>query len=52
MWQSRSDADRQLTPILMKWARQFNVEKETWILEGALQTLSNWDKFPRCREVT
>src|ERR1700730_6811527 len=34
IWQSRSDRDRQLTPILMDWARQFNVEGETWILEG------------------
>jgi hypothetical protein len=50
MWQSRSDEDRFLTPILMKWARQFHVEEETWILEGALQTLSNWHKFPHTRE--
>jgi hypothetical protein len=46
MWQSRWDSDRQLTPILMEWARRFNVEEEVWILEGALQTLSNWNKFP------
>ncbi len=50
MWQARSDLDGQLTPILMKWARRFNMEGETWILEGALQTLSTWNKFPRCRE--
>jgi hypothetical protein len=50
MWQSRSDPDRELTPILMKWARRFHVVGETWILEGALQTLSTWNKFPRCRE--
>jgi hypothetical protein len=50
MWQSRSDPDRKLTPILMKWARRFHVDKETWILEGALQTLSTWNQFPRCRE--
>lgn len=50
MWQSRSDADRRLTPILTKWAGRFSVEEEKWILEGALQTLSNWHKFPRCRE--
>jgi hypothetical protein len=31
-------------------ARRFNVEGETWILEGALQTLSTWNKFPHCRE--
>lgn len=50
MWQARWDPDRQLTPVLMKWARRFNLEGETWILEGALQTLSNWNKFPHCRE--
>jgi hypothetical protein len=50
MWQPRSDPDRQLTPILTKWARRFNVEGEIWILEGALQTLSTWNKFPHCRE--
>jgi len=50
MWQSRSDPDRQFTPILMTWAHRFNVTGETWILEGALQTLSNWSKFAHCRE--
>jgi len=50
MWQSRSDPDRQLTPILMNWARRFNVEGETWILQGALKTLSIWGKFAHCRE--
>jgi hypothetical protein len=50
MWQSHGDSDRQLTPILMEWARRFHVEGEEWILEGALQTLSNWNEFPHCRE--
>jgi hypothetical protein len=50
MWQSRSDPDRQLTRVLMSWAQRFNVEREAWILEGALRTLSNWGKFARCRE--
>src|SRR2546427_193509 len=50
MWQSRSDSDRKLTPTLMNWARQFHVERETWILEGALQTLSTWNRFPNTRE--
>ena len=50
MWQGRSDPNRQLTPILMRWARKFHVDGETWILEGALQTLSNWNKFAHCRE--
>jgi hypothetical protein len=34
----------------MSWAQRFNVERETWILEGALKTLSIWGKFARCRE--
>lgn len=50
VWQSHSDVDRQLTPILIKWARRFNLEGEAWILEGALQTLSIWNKFSHCRE--
>ncbi len=50
MWQSRSDKDHFLTPILTRWARQFHLEQETWILEGALQTLSNWHRFPHTRE--
>jgi hypothetical protein len=50
IWRSCSDRDRRLTPILMAWAREFNLERETWILEGALQTLSNWHKVPRLRE--
>lgn len=41
-WQELSDRDIQLTPVLMAWAREFNVQGENWILEGALQTLSNW----------
>jgi hypothetical protein len=50
MWRSRSDPDRELTPVLMSWARRLNVEREAWILEGALRTLSNWGKFARCLE--
>jgi hypothetical protein len=50
MWQSRWDPDRQLTPMLMKWAHRFHLADEIWILEGALQTLSNWNNFPHCRE--
>jgi hypothetical protein len=48
-WQLLSDRDRQLTPVLMAWAREFNVQGEDWILEGALQTLSNWLQFPQQR---
>src|SRR5580700_819662 len=50
MWQSRWDPDRQLTPMLMEWAHRFHLADEIWILEGALQTLSNWNNFPHCRE--
>jgi hypothetical protein len=45
-WQARSDRDNQLTPVLMAWAQEFNVQGEDWILEGALQTLSYWHQFP------
>src|SRR5229473_2555986 len=41
-WQLDSDRNNQLTPLLLAWARAFNLEKEAWILEGALQTLSIW----------
>jgi hypothetical protein len=46
-WQLVSDGDNRLTPILVAWARGFNVEGEQWILEGALQTLAHWHRFPR-----
>src|SRR5262245_55841383 len=49
MWQSRSDPDGTLTAVLMDWARQFHLQKEIWILEGALQTLSTWHRFPKTR---
>ena len=50
MGPSRSASDHQVTAILMEWARCFHLEGEAWILEGAWQTLSLWQKFPRCRE--
>jgi len=50
MWQSRYDPDRHLTPVLMTWAHRFHLADEIWILEGALQTLSNWNKFAHSRE--
>ena len=49
-WRKLSDPDYQLTPILVSWARRFNVEEEQWVLEGALQTLADWDKTPESRE--
>jgi len=48
-WQSSSDRDNQFTPVLMAWAEEFNVQREDWILEGALQSLSYWHEFPRLR---
>jgi hypothetical protein len=48
-WQELSDRDIQLTPVLMAWAQAFNVQGENWILEGALQTLSNWHQSPKRR---
>jgi hypothetical protein len=49
-WQRHSDAHHQLTPILLDWARGFNMEGEPWILEGALQTLSDWHRWPQSRD--
>jgi hypothetical protein len=48
-WQVHSDRHNELTPFLLTWARTFNLEKETWILEGALQALSIWRKFADAR---
>jgi hypothetical protein len=48
-WQLQSDGDRQLTPYLLAWAKAFHVE-ETWILDGALQTLALWHQHPDSRE--
>jgi len=48
-WQLLSDRDNQLTPVLMAWARKFNVQGEDWILAGALQTLSNWHRSAQQR---
>jgi hypothetical protein len=48
-WQLLSDQSNEFTPILMAWARKFNVQREERILEGALQTLSYWHKFPEQR---
>jgi hypothetical protein len=42
-WQLQSDSNQQLTPVLLGWARRFHAE-ETWILEGALQTLWLWSQ--------
>jgi hypothetical protein len=50
-WRLHSDADNQLTPLLLEWARAFNVEREDWILEGSLQTLSDWHRWPLSRDV-
>lgn len=48
-WQLHSDRKNQLTPHLLTWAGAFNLAGETWILEGALQTLLLWHKFPDWR---
>ncbi len=48
-WQHHSDRNNELTPLLLAWAGTFNLEKEEWILEGALQTLWIWHKFADAR---
>ena len=49
-WHLCSDRDNQLTPHLLSWARAFGVQEETWMLEGALQTLWLWNKDRECRD--
>ncbi len=48
-WQLHSDRKTELTPLLLAWAGAFNLAKETWILEGALQTMWVWHKFADAR---
>jgi hypothetical protein len=48
-WQLHSDRNKQLAPYLLGWAEAFNLAGEAWILEGALQTLWLWHKFPDWR---
>jgi hypothetical protein len=48
-WQLHSDRNNELTALLLAWAVAFNLEKEAWILEGALQTLWVWHKFADAR---
>jgi hypothetical protein len=43
-WQLHSDRQNQLTPFLMAWARAFQLSAESWILEGALETMRRWQK--------
>jgi len=49
-WQLNSDPERRLTPCLLAWAAKFNAAEETWILEGALQTLWFWHGHSEWRE--
>jgi hypothetical protein len=49
-WQQHSDRDRELTPCLVAWAEKFHVAEETWILNGALETLWIWHRYPEERE--
>ena len=44
-WQLHSDRNQRLTAPLSAWAKPFNAE-EAWILEGALQSLWLWRRFP------
>jgi hypothetical protein len=48
-WLHHSDGNNEITPLLLAWAGAFNLEKDTWILEGALQTLYIWHKFADAR---
>lgn len=48
-WQTLSDRENRFTPTLRAWAIGFHLD-ETWVLEGALQTLSLWHRSPSLRE--
>lgn len=45
-WQMRSDSNGELTQHLLDWANVFNLAGESWVLEGALETLHRWHKSP------
>jgi hypothetical protein len=36
--------------LFWRWASKYNLEHEKWIREGALETLSRWQRFPRMRK--
>ena len=50
-WHLTADRENELAPELLSWARQFNAGEagESWILEGALQTLWLWNQYPKLR---
>jgi len=48
-WQHHPAPDSQFTESLLGWARSFHAE-ETWILDGALQTLWKWHRDQTSRE--
>ena len=53
-WDTVRDANRanRLTfrPVLLRWATRFGAHDESWLLEGALTTLSRWHRVPALRE--
>ena len=44
-WLAQSGPNR-FKPLLLSWAGDFGSAKETWVLEGALETLSAWHRHP------
>ena len=44
-WEAHSGSNR-FKPLLLSWATDFGSSKETWVLEGALETLSAWYRHP------
>ncbi|MFN7996330.1 MAG: hypothetical protein U0Q18_22145 [Bryobacteraceae bacterium] len=48
-WEVHADPNCELRPVLIKWAESFNIRHDQWILEGALQVLSDWHRQPDCR---
>jgi hypothetical protein len=45
-----SASDKELEVLLSRWAARFHLEREKWIHDGALETLSRWQRFPGMRK--
>ena len=45
----RHEADP-LVGALMAWAREFNIDGEPWVLDGALQTLAEWRRSQKLKD--
>jgi hypothetical protein len=53
-WDAHASVSRSRTnrfkPYLLEWASAFHADGESWVLEGALETLAAWYEHPHWRE--